>query len=106
MDRQNVCLLEELILGDEDCTRGLRCLRGHVLTPGDQIHAKGAADSGHFRPNPPKAKNAERLSAQLRTNGSLPAAGPQRVALRYDVARTGQDKGPGKVDRRVRSISG
>src|SRR5258708_38528604 len=52
------------------------------------------------------AKNAESLSAQLRAQGSLPAAGPQRVALRYDVARTGQDKGPSQVDRWVRSISG
>jgi len=46
-DRQNVCLLEELILGDEDCTAAWAA-SGSCFDSRRSIHAKSAADSGHF----------------------------------------------------------
>src|SRR5271170_8109891 len=42
MDRQNVSLLEQLVLGNQDCARSLRGLGRHVLAPGNQIHSEGA----------------------------------------------------------------
>src|SRR5882724_2692223 len=42
MDRQDVGPLEQLLLGNQDCARGLGGLGCHVLAPGNQIHSKRA----------------------------------------------------------------
>src|ERR1700682_6267208 len=44
MDRQDVGLLEQLVLGNQDCTRGFGGFGRHVLAPGNQIHSKSASD--------------------------------------------------------------
>src|SRR6266481_1313732 len=44
MDRQDVSLLEQLVLGNQDCARGFGGLWRHVLGPGNQIHSKSAPD--------------------------------------------------------------
>src|SRR6267378_1765751 len=85
---------------------GLGGLRRHVLTPGDQVHAKVTADSGHRRSYPPKSQDAEGFPLEVHTHGCLPAAGSNRVALRHDIARRSQDKGPCKFDGWGRPVSG
>src|SRR5216684_7026402 len=42
MDRQDVGPLKQLVLGNQDCARGLGGLGRHVLAPGNQIHSKSA----------------------------------------------------------------
>src|SRR5712664_2842514 len=42
MDRQEIGLLEQLVLGNQDCARGFGGLWRHVLAPGNQIHSKSA----------------------------------------------------------------
>src|SRR5882724_4599355 len=42
MDRQDICPLEQLVFGNQDCARGLGGVRRHVLAPRNQIHSKGA----------------------------------------------------------------
>src|ERR1700716_3384935 len=42
---------------------------------------------------------------EIRAYRLLPAAGSNRVALRHDISRRGQDQRPSKFDRRFRSIS-
>src|SRR5258708_39485555 len=44
VDRQDVGLLEQLVLGNQDCARGFGGLGRHVLAPGNRIHSKGAPD--------------------------------------------------------------
>src|SRR6267142_1545610 len=44
MDRQDVGLLEQLVLGNQDCDHGFGGLGRHVLAPGNQIHSKSAPD--------------------------------------------------------------
>src|SRR2546426_10941562 len=75
-------------------------------TPGDQVHAKVTADSGHRRSYPPKSQDAEGFPLEVHTHGCLPAAGSNRVALRHDIARRSQDKGPCKFDGWGRPVSG
>ncbi len=36
--------LEQLVLGDQDCTSGFGGLGRHVLAPGNQIHSESAPD--------------------------------------------------------------
>src|ERR1700674_3641957 len=105
MDRQDVGLLEQLVLGDQDCARGFGGLVRHVLAPGNQIHSKSAPNPRDLRPNPPKSQNAQGLSTEIGAYCLLPAAGSDRVALRHDMSRGGQDQRPGKFDRGVRPIS-
>src|SRR5260370_9822831 len=40
MHRKDVCPLEQLVLGNQECARGLCGLVRHVLAPGNQIHSK------------------------------------------------------------------
>src|ERR1700733_3177525 len=40
MDRQDVGLFEQLVLGYQDCARSFGGLGCHVLAPGNQIHSK------------------------------------------------------------------
>src|SRR5579863_3395490 len=42
MDRQDIGLLEQRVLGYQDCARGAGTFGRHVLAPGDQTHSKGA----------------------------------------------------------------
>src|ERR1700720_5024400 len=42
MDRQDIGPLEQLVLGNQDCTRGFGGLGCYVLAPGNQIHSKSA----------------------------------------------------------------
>src|SRR6266851_4442724 len=44
MDRQDVGLLEQLVLGNQDCARRFGELGRHVLAPGNQLHSKSAPD--------------------------------------------------------------
>src|SRR6266850_1652287 len=44
MDRQDVGLLEQLVLGHQDCAGGCGGLGRHVLAPGNQIHSKSGPD--------------------------------------------------------------
>src|SRR3984893_1585331 len=105
MDRQDDGPPEQLVLGNQDCARGLGGLGRHVLAPGNQIHSKSAPDPRDLRSNPPKSQNAQGLSTEIRAHCLLPAAGSDGVALRHDMARRGQDERPGQFDRRVRPIS-
>jgi hypothetical protein len=45
MDRQDIRLLEQLILGYQDCARSFGGLGRHVLAPGNQIHSKSPPNS-------------------------------------------------------------
>jgi hypothetical protein len=40
MDRKDIRLLEQLILGNQGCARSFGGLGRHVLAPGNQIHSK------------------------------------------------------------------
>src|SRR6266481_5226404 len=104
MDRQDVGPLEQLVLGNQDCARGLGGLGRHVLAPGDQIHSKSAPNPRYLCSNPTKSQNAHGRSTEIRAHCLLPAAGSDGVALRHDMSRGGQDQRPGKFDRRVRPI--
>src|SRR6202171_4216397 len=104
MDRQDVSPLEQLVLGSQDCARGLRGLGGHILAPGNQIHSKSAPNPRDLRSNPPKSQNAQGLSTEIRANCLLPDAGSYGVGLRYDMSRGGQYQRPGKFDRWVGPI--
>jgi hypothetical protein len=42
MDRQDVGPLEQLVLGNQDCSRCFGSLGRHVLAPGNQLHSKSA----------------------------------------------------------------
>src|SRR2546426_9081777 len=42
-------------------------------TPGDQVHAKVTADSGHRRSYSPKSQDAEGFPLEVHTHGCLPA---------------------------------
>src|SRR5882724_11311012 len=42
MDRQDVGLLEQLVLGNQGCARSFGGLGRHVLAPGNQLHSKSA----------------------------------------------------------------
>src|SRR5579863_9273301 len=106
MNRQDIRLLEQLILGYKDCARSFSGLGRHVLAPGNQIHSKSAPNPRDLRSNPPKSQNAQGLSAEISAHCLLPAAGSYRVALRRDMSRGGQDQRPGKFDGRVRAIPG
>src|SRR6266481_7150880 len=44
MDRQDIGLLEQLVLGNQNSARGFRGLGCHVLAPGNQLHSKSAPD--------------------------------------------------------------
>src|SRR5579864_2907661 len=44
MDRQDLGLFEQLVLGHEDGTRGFGGLGRHVLAPGNQLHSKSGPD--------------------------------------------------------------
>src|SRR6202521_1712705 len=44
MDRQDVGLLKQLVLGNQDRARRFRSIGCHVLAPGNQLHSKSAPD--------------------------------------------------------------
>src|SRR6202035_1731820 len=79
MDRQDIGLLEQLVLGNQDCTRGFRGLGRHVLAPGNQLHSKSGPDPRDLRSNVPKSQNAQSLSTEIRAHSLLPAAGSDGV---------------------------
>src|SRR4029077_3712124 len=104
MDRQDVGLLEQLVLRDQGCPRGFGGLGRQVLAPGNQVHSESAPDPRDLRSNPPKSQNAQGLSTEICAYSLLPSAGSDGVALRDDISRGGQDQRPGKFDRRIRPI--
>src|SRR6266853_2441239 len=104
MDRQDVGLLEQLVLRDQGCARGFGGLGRQVLAPGNQVHSESAPDPRDLRSNPPKSQNAQGLSTEICAYSLLPSAGSDGVALRDNISRGGQDQRPGKFDRRIRCI--
>src|SRR5467141_3890313 len=52
-------------------------------------------------PTFPSPRTPRVFSTEIGAHGLLPAAGSDGVALRHDMSRGGQDKCPGKFDRRV-----
>src|SRR6202171_4729856 len=44
MDRQDVGLLKQLVLGNQDRARRFRSIGCHVLAPGNQLHSKSVPD--------------------------------------------------------------
>src|SRR3984893_245707 len=75
MDRQNVGLLKQLVLGNQDRARRFRSIGCHVLAPGNQLHSKSAPDPRDLCSNVPKSQNTEGFSTEIHTHCPLPPAG-------------------------------
>src|SRR5580700_6012331 len=71
MDRQDIGPLEQLFLGNQDCTRGFGGLGRHVLAPGNEVHSKSGPDPRDLRSNVPKSQNAQGLSTEIRAQSLL-----------------------------------
>ena len=105
MDGEHVGAREQLVLGDERRAGGLGALGGEILAPGQDLHAEGAPDRRHARPEPAEPEDRERPAVQRRADGLLPAALAHALVLLRDVPHQRQDQPPGELRRRVLRIA-
>src|SRR5215204_1430218 len=84
VDGEHVGAREQFVLADERRAGGLGALGGEILAPGQDLHAEGAPDRRHARPELATHEDRERLAVQRRADGLLPAAlAHALVLLRY-----------------------
>src|ERR671919_2405473 len=94
VDRPDVSVPEEFLLGDQPRSACLRLVCREILAPGDHFHAEREADSRNLRANVAEAENAERLTVETVSHRELPAAGPQMRVIQCDLTRARKDESP------------
>src|SRR6266436_188759 len=98
VDRQDVSVPEEFLLGDEPRSACFRLVHRKVLAPGDHVHAEREADSRNLRAHVAEAENAERLPVETVAYRELPAADAHMCVFQCDLTRARKDESPGHLD--------
>src|SRR4029077_4005290 len=95
MDRDDIRLLEQLVLRDECGAHFSRALGREILAPGDHLHTEGVADPSHRTADVAETQDTERPPGHAITYRLLPSATAQRRVLDDEITGTAQDKRPG-----------
>nr|BFE42956.1 hypothetical protein GCM10017547_08490 [Pseudarthrobacter oxydans] len=94
MERGDVGLAEQLLLGHQPRTGLLRRPGRQVLAPGQHLHPEGLPVGRNAAPDLAKSHNTKGFSCQLESHRGLPGTGAQGVLLGCQVPGDGQQECP------------